>query len=90
MTGSLFQLRSIFGAGILVAVLAMSAPSAFAGSHCYTPKYYYKTVTVYETVRKPYRYAYTRYDHCGKPYRSWAVKWKTVRVAVTKRIRVSY
>ncbi len=94
MTGITSKLRSICTAGILACILAcilaVSAPSASAGSHCYTPKYYYKTITVYESVKKPYRYSYTKYDHCGKSYRAWGVKWKSVRVPVTKRIRVAY
>lgn len=86
----LLNLRLLAASVALTGVILMGASAATAGSYCHAPRYYYTTVTVYETVRKPCEHTVIRYDHCGDPYAVTVTTWKTVRVPVTKRIKVLY
>ena len=86
-----FSMLGILAACLTFTGITMTTSStASAGDYCHAPQYYYKTVTVYETVRKPYEHTVIRYDHCGKPYAATVVSWKLVEVPVLKRIRVAY
>ena len=87
---TLFNLRTLVASVALAGATLLGSSNAAAGDHCHVPQYCYKTVTVYETVRKPYEYTVIKYDHCGDPYAVTLTGWKTVKVPVTKRIRVQY
>lgn len=87
---TLLPLRTLCATAVFSGMLLFSSPTVSAGDSCHAPRYYYKTVTVYESVREPYRYSYTKHTPCGKRYTAWATGWKTVRVPVHKRVRVHY
>jgi len=82
-------LTRIFVSAAIAITLGMGATSVSA-SDCYHPSYHYKTVTVYETVRKPVSEWIIKYDHCDKPYRVEVLTYRTVQVAVQKTVRVGY
>lgn len=89
-------MKSFFTKTLLAATVAVSA-SLFAGSgiaaagdSCHHSTSYYKTVTAYQSVKKPYVRYVTKYDHCGKAYSAKVVVWKIVRVPVTSRVKVCY
>jgi len=82
-------LTRIFASAAVAIALGLGATSVLA-SDCHYPSYQYKTVTVYETVRKPVSEWIIKYDHCDKPYRVEVVTYRTVQVAVQKTIRVGY
>lgn len=79
--------------GVVVALagvgLLASTGVATAGD-CYVPRFTWKTIITYETVRRPVNVWVTRYDHCGRPYRTQVTTWETVRVPVEERVRVDY
>lgn len=87
---TLIILKSLVVATALTVTVIFSGSTASASTHCHTPRYYDKVVTVYETVQRPYEYVVTKYDHCGKPYHVTKVGWKTFNVPVVKHIRVPY
>lgn len=87
---NLLNLRTLMATMALAGVTMLGSSTLSAGDYCHAPKYSYKTVTVYETVRKPYEYTVVKYDHCGDPYAVTLTGWKTVQVPVTKRILVRY
>ena len=70
-------------AGLLI------AGTATAGSYHHTPSCHYKTVTVWVTVKKPVVH-YVKYYDCGRAYRKRIVRYETVRIPVTKKIRVAH
>ncbi len=86
----LLNLRALAASVTLTAMILMTSSTASAASDCHAPRYYYKNVTVYESVRKPYEYTIVKYDHCGDPYAVTRTAWKTVQVPVTVRVRVQY
>jgi len=86
----LLNLRILVATVTLAAAAIMGTATASAGDSCHGPRYYYETVTVYESVRKPYEYTVVKYDHCGDPYAVTLTAWKTVQIPVAKRIRVQY
>lgn len=86
---SFLNTRVLAASIALAGCLALGTPSASA-SGCHRPQCYYKTVVVYEYAREPYVHYATKYDHCGQPYRVKQVSWRTVRVPVTKQIKVCY
>ncbi|TWT92409.1 hypothetical protein [Stieleria varia] len=77
-------------AAVVATVSLTQAGNASAGDHYYQPDCYWKTVTVYESIKKPYTAYVTKYDHCGHPYQAKVVRYKTVQVPVTKRIKVCH
>lgn len=88
-------IRILFTASAVATVLVGVTASTWAGGSCHSNSYqppacYYKTVTVWETISKPYVHDETQYDHCGHPYHVSKTIWKTVRVPVTKRVKVCY
>jgi hypothetical protein len=83
------NLRSFVVAAAVAFGLAFSSTTASA-SDCHRPDCYYKTVIVYETVRKPCVHWVIKYDHCGEPYRDRVVTYKLVQVPVEKRIKVCF
>jgi hypothetical protein len=88
-----FSLRTLAASLVAAAVLSVSGSTVVASDHChtaYTPQCYYKTVTVYEYVKKPCVHYVTKYDHCGEPYYAKVVTWKTVEVPVQKQVKVCY
>jgi hypothetical protein len=85
-----FSMPGILAACLTLTALMNPTSTASAGDYCHAPQYYYKTVTIYETVRKSCKHNVIRYDHCGKPYAATVVSWKLVEVPVLKRIRVAY
>lgn len=87
---SLMNLRTLLASAALSGMILTGSPPVSAGEYCHAPEYYYKTVTVYELVRKPCEHTVIRYDHCGDPYLATVTTWKTVQVPVTRRIRVEY
>ncbi len=73
----------------IVMTCGVVALSGSASAHdCHPPKYYYKTVIVYETVKTPVVSYVTKYDHCGQPYRAKVVSYKLVQVPVQKQVKV--
>ena len=82
-------LTSIFASAAVTFGLGLGATSVSA-SDCQHSSYQYKTVTVYETVRKPVSEWIIKYDHCYKPYRVEVVTYRTVQTAVQKTVRVGY
>ena len=87
---NLLNLRTLVATAALAGAAMIGTSTASAGDYCHAPQYYYKTVTVYETVRKPYEYSVVKYDHCGDAYLVTLTGWKTVQVPVTKRVLVRY
>lgn len=59
-------------------------------SDCHQPKCVYKTIIVYETVKKPCVEYAVKYDHCGEPYLVKVVSYKLVKVPVEKTIKVCH
>ena len=86
----LLNLRTLIVTLTLAAAAVVGHSNASAGDHCHAPRYYYKTVTVYETIRKPYEYTAIKYDQCGQPYHVTLTGWKTVHVPVTRMVRIHY
>ena len=82
------NVRNSLAAGTIALGLSLGTSSANA-SDCHQPQYYYKTVVVYESVQKPCVTWIKKYDHCDRPYLVKVVTYKTVEVAVEKRIRVA-
>jgi hypothetical protein len=74
----------------LTGLILMGTSTASAGDSCHAPRYYYKNITVYESVRRPYEYTVVKYDHCGDPYEVTRTGWKTVQVPVAVRVKVQY
>ncbi len=78
----------------LVAVaMAITCASMFAGasaraSDCYSKPPAYKTIVVYEMVEVPYVTYVTKYHPCGTAYRVKVVEYRTVKVAVEKRVKI--
>ena len=92
---SVFSIKSLVAAVALAGCFSLGTPSASAGSYCHVSppppvQCYYKTVVVYEYARKPFYDYVIRYDHCGEPYRAKVVVWRTVKVPVTKQVRVCH
>ncbi len=85
-----FNLRNLAAMAVLAGGILMGSSTASAGDSCHAPQYYYKTVTVYEAVRRPYEYTVVKYDHCGDPYEVTRTGWKTVQVPVAVRVKVQY
>ncbi|MCA9047420.1 MAG: hypothetical protein KDA89_01750 [Planctomycetaceae bacterium] len=88
-----FSLRTLAASVFAAAALSVSASVATAGDYChapYVPQCHYKTVTVYEAVKKPCVHYVTKYDHCGEPYYAKIVTWKVVQVPVQKQVKVCY
>jgi len=77
-------------ASVVVAAGLGLGSTAVSASDCYHPSYQYKTITVYETVRKPVSEWVVKYDHCYKPYHVEIVTYRNVQVAVQKQVRVGY
>ena len=50
--------------------------------------YKYKEITVYELREVPEAHWITKYDHCGKAYQVKVVSYHSIKVPVTKRIKV--
>ena len=86
----LMNLRTVVASVALTGMMLLGSSSGSAGDYCHAPRYYYKTVSVYESVRRPYEHTLIRYDHCGDPYAVTVVSWKTVQVPVAMRVRVQY
>jgi hypothetical protein len=84
------NLQTLAASVALTGMILMGASTASAGDSCHTPRYYYKSVTAYESVRKPYEYTLVKYDHCGEPYAVTRTAWKTVQVPVTVRMKMQY
>ncbi len=77
----------LLAAGLTTVAMLFGSGSAYAGDSC-QPCYSYKTVTVYVKVKKPYVCYCVKYDHCGEPYLTKVVKYKTICVPVKKQIKV--
>ena len=86
----LLNLRTLVASVALTGVILMGSSTVSAGDYCHAPQYYYRNVTVYESVRRPYQYTVVKYDHCGDPYTVTRTAWKTVQVPVTVRVKVQY
>ena len=86
----LLNLRNLVASVAVTGMILMGSSMASAGDYCHAPRYYYKNVTVYESVRQPYEYSVVKYDHCGDPYVVTRTAWKTVQVPVTVRVKVQY
>lgn len=84
------SLKALIAAAIITVTATVASPSASAGSGSHTPGYYYKTITVYETSRKPYEYSVIKYDHCGRPYTVTRTGFRTVQVPMTRKVLVRY
>lgn len=75
-------------AGIF-AVSGISSASAGYGHHR-QQQCQLKRVTSYQYQTKHRTVYVTRYDHCGKPYRVKTVRSYTVKVPVTRWVKVCY
>ena len=87
------SLRTPAASLITAAVLSVSSSDAVAEDYCHIPyvaQCCCRTVTVYETVKKPCVHFVTKYDQCGEQYYSKVVTWKVVRVPVQKQVKVCY
>ncbi len=84
----LFNLKSAALATLLAAGLSFA--NTASASDCYAPRCFYKTITTWEIVEKPYIDYVTKYDHCGQPYLVKVVSYETIRVPVTKLVKVCY
>lgn len=82
-------MRNWLTATVMALGTTLVAQNATA-SDCSVPRYYWKTVVSYETVRQPVPQWVTKYDHCGKPYRATVTVWETVRVPVEHRVKIYY
>lgn len=82
---------------LMMAACSLGAFSASASAHdCRRPVniqprgWYWKTVTVYVHKQVPYRVKVRYVRPCGTVYYKWITKYRTVKVPVTKRIKVWY
>jgi hypothetical protein len=82
-------LNRILASVVVSSGLALGSTCALATDYS-RPSYQYKTITVYENVRKPVSEWVVKYDHCYKPYRVEVVTYRTVKVAVQKTVRIAY
>jgi len=82
----------VTAAGAVLA-LGLGGPMhrAAACDPCYTYQRVttYQCVTTYETRRVAYQEPITRYDACGRPYTATRTCYRTVQVAVTKKVPVT-
>jgi hypothetical protein len=72
---------AVVGAGTL-----FSAPAVA----CDEPVCEYRTVCIYETRTVPYYCTVTLYDECDQPYEVRVLRYKQVKVPVTKLVKVCY
>jgi hypothetical protein len=94
------SLRGIFAVGLisLAGAVALARPGHAsdyaAGSYgpCSSgtcrPACRYECITTYVPRTVPYTKVVTLYDHCGQPYQVCQTCYKTVMVAVQKRVPV--
>ena len=70
--------------------LALAGPRAEAGDYCPPPPPcgHYETIVVTKCVEVPYIKPVTLYDHCGRPYVVERTAFRTVKVAVPRRVFV--
>lgn len=87
---TLLNMQTLVASVALTGIILMGTSTASAGDSCHAPRYHYKNVTVYESVRRPYEYTVVKYDHCGKPYHVIRTGWKTVQVPVTVHVNMPY
>ena len=80
---------TLFAAAVVAGAMGVATPEIQA-SDCHQPQCVWKTVTVYESVTKPFVSYVTKYDHCGKPFQVKVVSYKTIQVPVQKLIKVCY
>jgi hypothetical protein len=83
-------LRTLLASIAMTGIVLMASSAAFGDDSCHAPRYSYKNVTIYESVRKPYHYTVVKYDNCGVPYTVTRTAWKTVRVPVAVRVKVQH
>ncbi|MCH9656622.1 MAG: hypothetical protein K0U86_22415 [Planctomycetes bacterium] len=77
---------------VLAGIFAVTgaAPVSAGDGYQRQHQYQYQQVTTYK-YQKQYKTVYiTRYDHCGKPYRVKRVRCYTVKVPVTRWVKVCY
>ena len=78
-------LRKSALAMLLLPGISWSATAASATDDC-SVHCEYRTVIVYEKVRKPVVYYVVAYEECGTPYVKKVTSYKWVEIAVPKRI----
>lgn len=81
-------LHLLMPAAILAAFLCASSVTQASDYHDCRP--HYKWVTVYQTVKVPVYSYVTKYHACGTPYRVRVVTYRHTKVAVQKRVRITY
>lgn len=77
---------------IFASIFTVSGISSTFAGYGYQPQQHcqYKQVTSYQYQTKHQTAYVTRYDHCGKPYRVRTVRSYTVKVPVTRWVKVCY
>jgi hypothetical protein len=81
-----------YGLSLAAGLLAFAGwmDGATPAAACETPRYYYKTVFVYQPQEVSYVSWETKRDHCGKPCQAPVIRTRTVNVPVKRVIRVAY
>ncbi|MDA1054526.1 MAG: hypothetical protein O3C40_29175 [Planctomycetota bacterium] len=86
--GWFINLRNSIGCVVLMAGMLTSGTTQ-ATDYC-QPHCYWRTVTVYVALQQPCVDYVVRYDHCGQPYLSKVVTYKTIQIPVRKQLKVCY
>ena len=86
------KLKVSLMAVVLVGVISISGvDSASAGSRCRkTDHCCYRQVTTYQCQKERRTVYSTRYDHCGNPYVVKKICYHTVKVPVTRWVKVCH
>ncbi|WP_298868200.1 hypothetical protein [uncultured Gimesia sp.] len=77
---------------VLAGIFAVTGAAPVSAGYGHQPQQQcqYRQVTTYK-YQKQYKTVYiTRYDHCGKPYRVKSVRCYTIKVPVTRWVKVCY
>ncbi len=77
---------------VLAGMFAVSGISTASAGYGYQPQQQcrYQKVTTYQLQKKYQTHYITRYDHCGKPYRVKTVSCYTIKVPVTRWVKICY
>lgn len=77
---------------ILASIFAVSGISSVSAGYGNQRQQHnqYKQVTSYQYQTKHQTVYVTRYDHCGKPYRVKTVRSYTIKVPVSRWVKVYY
>lgn len=81
--------KFVLAFGMMIALSGFVGMGSASADDCYTPHDYcgYRTVTVLVEREVAYRTQVLAYDHCGEPYYKWVVRYRTIEVPKTIRVK---